>query len=116
MTRRVCLLLAGLLGLLFVRTAAADNPRQVAADALLAELATHDFRQTEFGRPLEELAREYRAQHVADIRAFRETIAAEDWPAHPEWALHAGRWLGAYIEVTVVRATGEVDNVLVEID
>jgi hypothetical protein len=90
--------------------------RQVVADALLAHLATLDLRATEFSRPLEELARVYRAQHVASVRAFRETIAPEPYPGHPEWDVYIGNWLGAYVEVSVRKTDGSVANLLFEID
>jgi hypothetical protein len=90
--------------------------RQVAADAVLAELDRMDFVHTEFARSLEHLARQFRAQHVASIRAFRETIVAEPYPGTPTWDVYLGDWLGCYTEVVVEKSTGNVVRTLVEID
>ena len=90
--------------------------RQVAADAVLAKIATMDFIDTDFGRTLEGLAHEFRAMHVASIRAFRETIAAEPYPGKPDEDVYVGEWLGTHVEVEVVRATGAVASTLVELD
>lgn len=97
---------------------AGDIPaiRQVVADAVLVHIGGMDLRATEWGRTMEQLAHEFRAQHVQSIRNFRETVSPEPYPGHPEWDVYVGDWLGAYVEVTVVRATGVVDNVLLEID
>jgi hypothetical protein len=90
--------------------------RHVVADAVLAELARMDLVHTEFARTLEQLAREYRARHVADIRNFRETVEPEPYPGQPAWDVYIARWLGAYIEVAIERTTGVIKSVLVEID
>jgi hypothetical protein len=90
--------------------------RQVAADAVLAEIDAMDFVHTEFARSLESLTHEYRAQHIASLKEFRETIDPEPYPGHPEWDVYVGRWLGLHTEVTVVRTTGDVVQRLVEID
>jgi hypothetical protein len=89
----------------------AARTRDVVADALLAHLASLDLRASEWGRPLEELTHDYRAQHVASIRFFREQ-------AVPEGNVYIGSWLGAgaYIEITVDPATGAVTNLLFEVD
>lgn len=83
--------------------------RQVAADALLVELAQFDFAGSAYARPLEELTRTFRAQHVASIRAFRETVALDG-------ATFAGRWLDPYVEVQMDVSTGRALHVLIEID
>jgi hypothetical protein len=83
--------------------------RHVAADYLLAHLASLDLAATEFGRPLELLTREYRAQHVADLRHFREA-------AELEGNFFIGRWLGAYVEIEIDPVTGAVTGILFEID
>ncbi|MEJ7596815.1 MAG: hypothetical protein WKG01_02795 [Kofleriaceae bacterium] len=90
--------------------------RQVAADALLGALATFDFEGSEFGRSLEQLVTEFRAGHVASIREFRETAAIEPHPGHPGWDVLVGRWLDAYVEVSVDHATGAAADVFIEID
>jgi hypothetical protein len=90
--------------------------RQVVADALLVHIGGMDLRTTEWGRTMEELAHQFRAQHVQSIRNFRENVSPEPWPTHPEWDLYVGDWLGAYVEVTVLKSTGAVVNVLLEID
>jgi len=91
--------------------------RQVAADALLAALATYDFVNSELGRSYDELIASFRAQHVASIREIRELGVVEAYPGHPEWDVITGRWLsGPYIEVTILKATGAAVNVLIEID
>ena len=87
--------------------------RQVVADALLLHLAGLDLEETEFGRPLEELTRTYRARHVADLRAFRtevEPVAS----GGDEVYIH--NWLDPYVEVAIDPATGQVDRILFEID
>lgn len=83
--------------------------RQVAADALLAELATFDFVHSEYARPLEELTRTFRARHVADLRSFREA-------AELDGDVFIGRWLDPYVEVAIDPATGAATRVLIEID
>jgi hypothetical protein len=90
--------------------------RNVAADAVLAELNAMDFVHSEFARSLESLTHEYRAQHIADIKEFRDSIVPEPYPGHPEWDVYVGRWLGLHTEVAVVRTTGDVVQRLVEID
>lgn len=88
--------------------------KQVAADAVLAELARKDF--GELGRTLEQLVASARAQHVADIGAFRTTIDAEPYPGQPDWDVYVGSWLGLHTEVAIIRATGAIQYTLVEID
>lgn len=90
--------------------------RQVAADALLAFLVTQHFEATEFGRSYEQLVTEYRAQHVASIKAFRETNAIEPYPGMPGTDVITGDWLGAYVEVSINKSTGIASNVYLEID
>lgn len=88
--------------------------RQVAADAVLRELARMDFVHSEFARPLDLLTREFRAQHIASIRAFRTTIDAAPYMTTKN--VFIGEWLGLYTEVVVDRASGHVEQTLVEID
>jgi hypothetical protein len=88
--------------------------RQVVADALLLHLGSLDLTATEFGRPLEELCRTYRARHVADLRAWRTTVERVD--GGDDRDVYVGNWLDPYVEVTTVRTTGAVLNVLFEID
>ncbi|MCE9580147.1 MAG: hypothetical protein K8W52_43930 [Deltaproteobacteria bacterium] len=90
--------------------------RQVVADAVLAYVATQDYLHSEFGRSLDDLAREFRAQHVASLRAFRETEDIFVDPAHPDRPIYLGAWLGAHTEVTIDQPTGAAVNVLVELD
>lgn len=90
--------------------------RQVAADALLAYLPTQQFEATEFGRSYEALVTAFRAQHVASIRAFRETNAIEPYPGMPGTDVIMGDWLGAHVEVSITKTTGAVSNVYLEID
>ncbi|MEO8549176.1 MAG: hypothetical protein ABI678_04365 [Kofleriaceae bacterium] len=90
--------------------------RQVAADAVLAELARMDFLHGELARSLDQLVHEARAQHVADIGAFRTTIDAEPYPGQPTWDVYVGSWLGLHTEVAIIRATGAIQYTLVEID
>jgi hypothetical protein len=90
--------------------------RNVAADAVLAELNAMDFVHSEFARSLESLTHEYRAQHIADIKEFRDSVVPEPYPGHPEWDVYVGRWLGLHTEIAVVRTTGDVVQRLVEID
>jgi len=75
-----------------------------------------DFVHSEFDRSLVALAHEFRAQHVASIRAFRETISAEPYPGSTVWDVYIGDWLGAHTEVTIERASGAVISTLVELD
>jgi len=86
--------------------------RQVVADALLAYLQTTDYLHSEFDRSYLDLTREFRAQHVASLRAFRETVTPETIGGT---VYYIERWLGAYTEVTV-DATGAATLVYVELD
>ncbi|MBK9031337.1 MAG: hypothetical protein IPL61_08365 [Myxococcales bacterium] len=88
--------------------------RQVVADAVLGYLATQDFVHTELGRSLDELTVALRAQHVADLRGFRD--GPSDVVADGPSDVYLGRWLGLYTEVAIDRATGAPGRVLVEID
>lgn len=90
--------------------------RHVAADAVLAELARMDFVHSEFARTLEDLTHQFRAQHVADIQRFRETVQPEPYPGQPTWDAYIDRWLGLHTEVAIERTTGVIKSVLVEID
>jgi len=90
--------------------------RQVAADALLGYLQTQRFEATEFGRTYDELVDTYRTQHVASLRAFRETIAVEPYPGMAGTDVLVGDWIGAYTEVSIDHATGLATRVYVEID
>jgi hypothetical protein len=90
--------------------------RNAAADALLAELATYDFVSTEFARSYDTLVAQFRDRHVESIREFRETNAIEPHPSAPKWDVLVGRWLDAYVEVSVVRATGVAVQTFIEID
>lgn len=90
--------------------------RQLVADALLGYLAQQDYLHSEFGRSYVQLAHEYRAQHLASLRAFRETVAREDYPGMPGTDVYVADWLGAYTEVSVEAATGVVSRVYVELD
>jgi hypothetical protein len=92
----------------------ANAMRQVAADAVLAELARMDFVHTEFARSLESLVHEYRAQHVGSIGAFRTVIDAEPYMTTQD--VYVGDWLGLHTEVVIDRSSGHVDSTLVEID
>jgi hypothetical protein len=94
----------------------AQAMRHVAADAVLAELARMDFVHTEFARTLEQLTQQFRAQHVTDIRNFRETVQPEPYPGQPTWDVYIDRWLGCHTEVAIERTTGVIKSVLVEID
>ena len=88
--------------------------RQLVADSLLLHLAGLDLEQTEFGRPLEELTRLFRARHVADLRAFRTAVSpVTDGQGRQ---VYIGNWLDPYVEVAVDPATGQVVNVYFEID
>jgi hypothetical protein len=92
----------------------AATMRQVAADAVLAELARMDFVHSEFARSLDDLTHEFKTQHLADIKAFRETITPEPYMTTKD--LYLGSWLGLHTEVVIDRATGTVESTLVEID
>ncbi len=87
--------------------------RHAVADALLLYLDSIDLEHTEFGRPLEVLARQYRSQHVAAIRAFRTTVEPD---AQGDSDIFISNWLNPYVEISVVRATGVVSGVFFEID
>ena len=88
--------------------------RQVVADALLLHLAGMDLEATEFGRSLEELTRLFRARHVADLRAFRQEVEPVVSGQGDEVYIH--NWLDPYVEVSIAPATGQVTNILFEID
>jgi len=88
--------------------------RQVAADAVLRELARMDFVHSEFAKSLETLTREFRAQHIASIKAFRTTVDAAPYMTTKN--VFVGEWIGLYTEVVVDRASGLVEQTLVEID
>ena len=90
--------------------------RQVAADSLLAYLATQDYVHSEFGRSLDQLTKEFRAQHVQSLREFRETNTSETFPNAPKIDIYIGQWLGTHTEVSIDRTTGTMTNVLVELD
>lgn len=90
--------------------------RHIAADALLTYLATQQFETTEFGRTYEALVATFRAQHVASIRAFRETLDLEPYAGMPGTSVFVGDWLGAYTEVSIDDATGLASRVYLEID
>jgi hypothetical protein len=90
--------------------------RQVAADAVLGELASMDFVHSEFARTLEDLTHQFRAMHVADIKRFREEVVPEPYPGQPTWDVYVDRWLGLHTEVAIERTTGVIKSVLVEID
>ncbi|MGE0872810.1 MAG: hypothetical protein AB7P03_29920 [Kofleriaceae bacterium] len=96
-----------------------DDPaatRQVAADALLRALEQYDFPASEFARTYDDIVAEFRDQHVAAIRSFRESIAIEPHYTLPDHDVMIGSWLGPYIEVTLDRASGTASNVYIEID
>jgi len=86
--------------------------RQVVADALLAYLQTTDYAHSELDRSYLELTRVFRAQHLASLRAFRETVTPETIGGT---VYYIDRWLGLHTEISV-DATGAATNVLVEID
>lgn len=88
--------------------------RQVVADGLLLYLASIDLTNTEFGKPLEVLCKQFRARHVADLRAWRETVERVDGGNNRD--VYLGNWLDPYVEITTDRTTGAVLNVLFEID
>jgi hypothetical protein len=106
------------LALVSARVAApgdAAATRQVAADALLGQIATQDFLHSEMARTVEQLTRELRAQHVADVRAFRDGTDIELFVDGAN-DIFIGRWLGLHSEVTIERASGVATHVLIEID
>lgn len=86
--------------------------RQVVADALFVYLQTTDYENSEFGRSYVELTRVFRAQHVASLRTFRETVMPE---VHGGITYYIDRWLGAHTEISV-DATGAATLVYVELD
>ncbi len=90
--------------------------RSVAADALLAELATHDFAATALEQSYPELVAGQLAAHVASLRELRETAAIEPYPGMPGVDVLTGRWLGLYFEVTIDHATGTARSVVIEFD
>lgn len=90
--------------------------RHVAADAVLSYLRTQDYVHSELGRSYFELTQVFRAQHVATLRAFRETSELVTFPSMPGVDYYVGDWIGLHTEVTIARATGEATHVLVEID
>lgn len=89
--------------------------RNVAADALLVALTEYNFIGSEYARSYDELIAQFRAQHVASIRAFRETIAIEPH-SNPAWDVLIGNWLDPYVEISIDRATGTAAGVYIEID
>ena len=93
----------------------AQRARDVAADGLLLYLGTRDFAHTEFSRPLVELARVFRAQHVESIRFFRQDAVATVYAGNPAWDDYIGNWLTPLCEVRVDRATGVLAEVFLEI-
>ncbi len=90
--------------------------RQVVADAVLGELARMDFEHSEFARTLEDLTHQFRTQHLADIKRFRDSVVPEPYPGQPTWDVYIDRWLGLHTEVAIERTTGVIKSVLVEID
>lgn len=90
--------------------------RQLVADALLAYLAEQDYLHSDFERSYLQLTRAFRPQHVASLRNFRESVEREDYSGMPHLDVYVADWLGAYTEVSVEKATGEVVNVYVELD
>ena len=95
----------------------ADVTRQVAADALLQYLTTQDYVHSEWGRSYDQLTIDYRALHVASVRAFRDPpddIFTD--PSRPGVHVYLGQWLGAHTEITIDDQTGAATNVLVELD
>jgi hypothetical protein len=87
--------------------------RDVVADALLAHLAATDTVALEWGRPLVELTRTYRAWHLKNLVHFRTLVTPT---TVDQTVRYIGDWLGALVEVTVDPATGKATNVLLEVD
>ena len=85
----------------------------VVADALLRYLLTTDYENSEFSRSYAELTRVFRAQHVASLRAFRETVTPE---VIGGTTYYIDRWLGAHTEISVDATTGAATLVYVELD
>ena len=83
---------------------------------MLLELAKFDFLHSEFSRSYDQLVAQFRAQHVAAIGAFRETIAIEPYPGMPGTDVMVGNWLDPYVEVSIDRASGVATRVYIEID
>jgi hypothetical protein len=94
----------------------AAQTRQVAADAVLGYLRTTDYEHSEFGRSYLALTKEYRAQHVASLKAFREESELMTFASMPNVEYYVGDWIGVHTEVTVDVTTGEPTGVLVELD
>jgi hypothetical protein len=94
----------------------AAKTRQVAADAILGYLKLQDYAHSEFDRSYLELTKEFRAQHVASLKSFREQAELVTFPSMPNIEYYVGDWLGAHTEVTVDKTTGEPTSVLVELD
>ncbi|MBP6633147.1 MAG: hypothetical protein KA297_27250 [Kofleriaceae bacterium] len=90
--------------------------RAVAADAVLAALAGFDFTPTEYRRSYAELALAFRARHIADIAALRQTGALGPHPGDAALELVQGRWLDVYVEVAIERATGAARPAFLEVD
>jgi hypothetical protein len=90
--------------------------RNVAADALLVELTKFDFINSEFARTYDQLVAQFRNQHVAAIRAFRESIDIQPHHTLPDHDVLVGNWLDPLVEISVDRATGEATGVFIEID
>ena len=88
--------------------------RQVAADALLAHLATMNF--APLGRSYDELVAGARANHVASLGELRTTAVVEPFAGTATLDVLTGAWLGLHTEITIDRASGMATNVLVEID
>lgn len=86
--------------------------RQVVADTLLDYLQTTDYVHSPFERSYPELTRVFRAQHVASLRAFRETVLPETVEGID---MYIDAWLGAHTEIAV-DANGVAFSVLVELD
>lgn len=90
--------------------------RQVVTDAILGYLRTQDYLHSALGRSYLELTKELRAQHVASLRAFRESSELVTFPSMPNVDYYVGDWIGIHTEVTVDHTTGEPTHVLVELD
>jgi len=92
----------------------AERAAYIAADALLTYMTTVDLTMTEYGRSYLQLVHEYRADHLAGLRAFRTAQPEEiaGWPPY----LFVARYFGSHTEISVDAATGVATNVLFEID
>lgn len=53
---------------------------------------------------------------MESVRFFRQDAVPEQSLSNPDWDLYVGSWLGAYVEVYVVRAAGTVADLYFEID